>query len=32
MPVVKTFTARVEMGERGRMFITVPFDPNAHLG
>lgn len=32
MTAVKTFTARVETGERGRVFIAVPFDPNATWG
>jgi len=32
MTAVKTFTARVETGERGRVFITVPFDPNSIWG
>jgi len=29
---VKKFTAKVETGERGRVFITIPFDPHSEWG
>jgi len=29
---VKSFTAKVEVGERGRVFINIPFDPHAEWG